>query len=131
MGAEFGFETGDSQLLEELLDKLEMQVGEEKGSVGQWEIPVQWAQSPLASEAPAAQGIAAACNDAGIPASILATPSTPNRTNCLNVAGVANPQQVVAQAVARAVAMLDNTIAELVKARSAICAGQVPGWPLL
>ena len=45
--------------------------------------------------------------------------------------GISDPGKVIAAAVARAIEMLDNTIGELVNARSAVCAGQTPAWPLL
>ena len=45
--------------------------------------------------------------------------------------GISDPGKVIAAAVARAIAMLDNTIGELVNARNAVCAGQTPAWPLL
>jgi hypothetical protein len=59
---------------------------------------------------------------------------TPNRVTCTNqqqVFGIHNPETVVATAVARAIEMIDNTIAELVHARQRVCAGEPPAWPLL
>jgi hypothetical protein len=47
------------------------------------------------------------------------------------VFGVADPEAVIRNAAARAVEMLNNTIQELVKARSAVCAGSPPAWPTL
>jgi hypothetical protein len=45
--------------------------------------------------------------------------------------GISDPGKVIAAAVTRAIEMLDNTIGELINARSAVCAGQTPAWPLL
>lgn len=57
---------------------------------------------------------------------------TPNRVSCAStVFGVTDPVGVVRAAVARALEMLDNTIGELVNARSRVCQGETPGWPLL
>jgi hypothetical protein len=61
-----------------------------------------------------------------------AQPITSKRIGCPSPAfGVANPEAVIRKAAARAIEMLENTIAELVHARSAVCAGQPPAWPTL
>jgi hypothetical protein len=47
------------------------------------------------------------------------------------VFGIHSPGAVVTTAVARALEMMDNTIAELAHARQRVCAGEPPAWPLL
>lgn len=75
---------------------------------------------------------ARACDDRRLPTVGPVTPFTTNRLRCPPIVfGVADPGGAVRAAVARAVAMLDNTIGELVHARSRVCQGAPPGWPLL
>jgi hypothetical protein len=72
------------------------------------------------------------CDNRSIPARGPITPFTPNRVSCPTVVfGVADPIGVVREAIARALEMLDNTIGELVDARSRVCQGEMPAWPLL
>jgi hypothetical protein len=71
------------------------------------------------------------CPTRGIPVSEPITPFTPNRTNCGSVTGVAHPQAVIAAAVTRALEMMDSAIEELANARTAVCRGEPPGWPLI
>jgi hypothetical protein len=73
------------------------------------------------------------CDNRRIPERATARAVTPSKISCANrtVFGVADPVGVVSRAVARALEMLDNTIGELVNARSAVCAGATPAWPLL
>lgn len=55
-----------------------------------------------------------------------------NKLRCANtVFGETNPVGVVRAAVVRALEMLDNTIGELVNARTRVCQGEAPAWPLL
>ncbi len=75
------------------------------------------------------------CNNRRIPPRDTIRPFTSNKVfgQCVKrgVFGVTNPADVISRAVARALEMLDNTIDELVKARTAVCAGNAPAWPLL
>lgn len=75
------------------------------------------------------------CNHKSIPTLISTKPFTISKVygTCAKRTpfGVANPGTVIAAAVTRAIEMLDNTINELVNARTAVCAGQAPAWPLL
>jgi hypothetical protein len=74
------------------------------------------------------------CPTRGIPAFDPATPRplTPNRVFCNPpIFGVTNPATVLRNAAARAIQMLENTVAELVRARTAICSGAPLGWPTL
>ncbi|MCI0428104.1 MAG: hypothetical protein L0Z46_08825 [Nitrospiraceae bacterium] len=72
------------------------------------------------------------CDDRGIPDRMTIVPFTPNRVRCAKVVfGEADPAGVISRAVARAIEMLDNTIGELVNARSRVCQGDPPAWPLL
>ncbi len=79
---------------------------------------------------------ARACdNKVRIPSLVAITPFTTKKLfgTCAKRSpfGISDPGKVIAAAVARAIEMLDNTIGELVNARSAVCAGQTPAWPLL
>ncbi|HEY7182751.1 MAG TPA: M35 family metallo-endopeptidase [Blastocatellia bacterium] len=78
---------------------------------------------------------ALACDSRRIPGLATITPFTTNRVygTCAKtgVFGVTAPGSVISAAVARAIGMLDNTIGELVNARSGVCAGRPPAWPLL
>ena len=75
------------------------------------------------------------CDNKSIPTLITTKPFTISKVygTCAKRTpfGVANPGTVIALAVTRAIEMLDNTINELVNARTAVCAGQAPAWPLL
>jgi hypothetical protein len=73
------------------------------------------------------------CDNRRIPAATAITPATAARISCTSATafGVADPVAVVTRAVARSIEMLDNTIAELVRARTAVCAGAPPAWPLI
>jgi len=72
------------------------------------------------------------CNNRSIPTRGPIRPFTPNRLSCASVVfGVADPIGVMRAAVGRALQMLDNTIGELVNARSRVCQGETPAWPLL
>jgi len=75
------------------------------------------------------------CDNQSIPTLITTKPFTINKVygTCAKRTpfGVANPGTVIAAAVTRAIEMLDNTINELVNARTAVCAGEAPAWPLL
>jgi hypothetical protein len=60
------------------------------------------------------------------------TPFAANKLHCAKtVFGETNPVGVVRAAVVRALEMLDNTIGELVNARTRVCQGEAPAWPLL
>lgn len=72
------------------------------------------------------------CDNRSIPIGRPITPFTPNRVGCASVVfGVTDPIGVIRGAIARALEMLDNTIGELVDARSRVCHGETPAWPLL
>lgn len=75
------------------------------------------------------------CDNRRIPTMATVRPFTPNKVfgTCARrgVFGVTDPASVISRAVARAVEMLDNTIGELVNARTAVCGGATPAWPLL
>jgi hypothetical protein len=59
-------------------------------------------------------------------------PVSSNRVGCPSpVFGVADPEGVIRRAAARAIEMLENTIAELTHARKAICDGGPSAWPAL
>src|SRR5215470_9649536 len=68
-----------------------------------------------------------ACNDAGLPQASVPFAAV-SRVQCPTRA---DAQGVLNSAVANAVRMLDNTIAELTNARKAACQGAPLGWPLL
>src|SRR5262245_11537228 len=78
-----------------------------------------------------------ACNNQSIPPTqplIVQRPLTAQKVLACrpsNAFNVANPFDVLAQAVARAVAMLDHTIDRLVTARAAVCQGTPPTPALL
>jgi hypothetical protein len=78
-----------------------------------------------------------ACNNQSIPPTrplITVQPLTAHKVLACrpsNAFNVANPFDVLTQAVARAVAMLDNTINRLVTARAAVCQGTAPTPALL
>jgi hypothetical protein len=136
MAYEFGYETAvresEDHLLEELLDRLELEHETEDRFTPEWESPSSFeGQQIRTREVPADPVHLPACPTSGIPASGPITPFTPNRTNCSQAFGVANPKGMVAKAVARALVMMDNTIAELVNARRAVCLGRPPAYPLL
>ena len=73
------------------------------------------------------------CDNRGIPPREPVKPLfTPNRVACPNpVFGVRDPAGVIGAAVNRAVQMMDNTINELVNARTRVCQGEPPAWPVL
>lgn len=74
------------------------------------------------------------CDNRSLPPLGPITAVTPNRATCTNqqqVFGIGNPESVVSTAVARAIEMIDNTVAELVNARQRVCAGEPPAWPLI
>lgn len=73
------------------------------------------------------------CDDRGIPEKGAVQALTDKRVACTqhNAFGATDPFRVISRAVARALEMLDNTIGELVDARSRVCKGETPAWPLL
>src|SRR5882724_13261971 len=66
-----------------------------------------------------------ACDNRSIPSRPAARDATKPRVACTsqNAFHAADPFAVIKKAAGRAVEMLDNTITELVKARTAICGG--------
>src|SRR5256885_740151 len=75
------------------------------------------------------------CGNQRIPAPDTIKPVTPRkgfgRCGQAGGFGVANPGVVISTAIARALEMIDNTIGELVNARTRVCQGEAPAWPLL
>src|SRR5215469_13727292 len=72
-------------------------------------------------------GPSRSCPTRGIPNLEAVKELTANRMACASpVFGVGNPEAVIRNAVKRAMAMLGTTIAQLLTARGAVCAG---AWP--
>lgn len=73
-----------------------------------------------------------ACSTSGIPNPGPRKDFTRDRMACNSpVFGVTDPENAIRNAVTRALEMLNNTLQELVNARTAICAGAPPAWPTL
>jgi len=74
------------------------------------------------------------CDNARIPTLTTAVPFTNNRIfgmcQSRGVFGVTDPGAVIRAAVLRALEMLDNTIGQLVDARTRVCAGETPATVL-
>jgi hypothetical protein len=87
------------------------------------------AAEPYGQAPPAARR----CDNRSIPERGTVNTLTARRVACTSpqAFNVAGPFDVISNAVARAIEMLDNTISELVTAREAVCAGATPAWPLL
>jgi len=74
------------------------------------------------------------CPTTGIPTLVTAKEYTPTPKFLMcpsGTYGVSNPGEVIKKAVARAIDMLDYSIADLTTSRARVCAGEPPAWPVL